>query len=205
MLGFTAKNKLKIALLLFTVLSLLLLINLQKRRMINRINESVVSIYEDRVVVGDYILTLSHNTQNIIKILQENKAEQIQKIPLLISELDSLNKLYNQTYLTDVEKLNFDKYVAHCAQIKQFYTAGTYDRALATSIDAEEILVKLSSIQVEEGKVLLDDVLSATGTGSFLAYVEIVVLILIAILIQWIVLSAKPLFNKRSLQTHNMN
>ena len=205
MWGFTAKNKLKIALLLFTVLSLLLLTNLQERRMINRINESVVSIYEDRVVVGDYILTLSNMTQSVIKIMQEQPKEQGNKIYFLLGEMSNVNNLYNKTYLTDVEKLNFDKFVTFCEQIEQYHSTGEYDKALASSLEAEKVLVKLSSIQVEEGKNLLDEVLNLTGTGSFLAYLEIVVLIIIAILIQWIVLSTKPMVSNSNLGDHRMN
>lgn len=205
MWGFTAKNKLKIALLLFTVLSLLLLTNLQERRMINSINERVVSIYEDRVVVGDYILTLSNMTQNVIKIIKEQPTDQNHKVFILLGEMSNVNNLYNKTYLTDVEKSTFDQFLKYCELIKEYYLSANYDLALESSLEAEKILTKLSTIQVEEGKILLDDVLNLTGTGSFLAYIEIVVLIVIAILIQWIVLSSKPLVMETSLEDHRMN
>ena len=205
MWGFTAKNRLKIALLLFTVLSLLLLTNLQERRMINSINERVVSIYEDRVVVGDYILTLSNMTQNVIKIIKEHPTDHNHKFSHLLGEINSVNNLYQKTYLTDVEKSTFDQFLRYCEQIEEYYLSANYDLALESSLEAEKILTKLSTIQVEEGKILLDDVLNLTGTGSFLAYIEIVVLIVIAILIQWIVLSSKPLISRTSIKDHQMN
>ncbi|UZJ64749.1 hypothetical protein OKW96_20840 [Sphingobacterium sp. KU25419] len=49
----------------------------------------------------------------------------------------------------------------------------------------------LSSIQVEEGKVKLDEVLSMTSTSRLMSYIEIVILIVIAVLIQILVFSAK--------------
>ena len=205
MLGFTAKNKLKIALLVFTVLSLLLLNNLQERRMMNRINENVISIYEDRVVVGDYILNLSNKTQEIIKILSSQNLNELTKISFILGEMNTVNQLYDKTFLTDVERTSFDKFVKECRQIEEYAVVKNYSAALESSIQAEKILIKLSSIQVEEGKNKLDEVLSLTGTGSFLAYLEIVILIVIAALVQWLVLSAKPLVDKRSFDTHRMN
>ena len=67
-MGLTALSKIKIATLLFSVLVLMLLTNLQERSTIKRLNNAVTSIYEDRVVVGNYILTLSNDMEEVIHV-----------------------------------------------------------------------------------------------------------------------------------------
>src|SRR5690606_41876029 len=77
--------------------------------------------------------------------------------------------------------------------------------ALNNGLQAENILRVLSSIQVEEGKDKLDEVLAMTNTRSILSYLEIVIIIVISILIQKIILSTKPLIIKKTENDHNLN
>lgn len=204
-MGLTAQNKIKIATLLFSVLVLMLLTNLQERSTISRLNNAVTSIYEDRVVVGNYILTLSNYIEEVIHTLQSNSSEKTNITKGTLTEIDSLNVLYNKTYLTDTEKDNFLRFKDLCEQIKQNIQSNDLSNALAKSLEAHKILRVLSSIQVEEGKNKLDEVLSMTNTRSFLTYIEIAVIILIAILIQKIVLSTKPLVINKTKDTHHLN
>ena len=204
-MGFTAQNKIKTTTLIFSVLCLILVTNLQERMMIKRLNESVTSIYQDRVVVGNYILQLSNHIEEVVQILKLNNNSNLKYLNSLLTQIDSINVEYDKTYLTETEKVNFIKFTSYSTQIKSFISSSKISEALTASLEAEKILSVLSSIQVEEGKEKLDEVLGMTNTRSILSYLEIVIIIVISILIQKIILSTKPLVIKKLDEKHNLN
>src|SRR5690606_15915968 len=201
-LGLTNRNKIKTTTLIFSVLCLILLTNLQERMMIKRLNETVTSIYEDRVVVGNYILQLSNYIEEIVQSLKSNPSNNSYLINLL-SKIDSINIAYDKTFLTEKEKINFIQFTQISEKMKKSIENGNFTDALNNGLQAENILRVLSSIQVEEGKDKLDEVLAMTNTRSILSYLEIV--IIISILIQKIILSTKPLIIKKTENDHNLN
>ncbi|WP_149914455.1 MCP four helix bundle domain-containing protein [Sphingobacterium cavernae] len=203
-LGFTNRNKIKTTTLIFSVLCLILLTNLQERMMIKRLNETVTSIYEDRVVVGNYILQLSNYIEEIVQSLKSNPSNNSYLINLL-SKIDSINIAYDKTFLTEKEKINFIQFTQISEKMKKSIENGNITDALNNGSQAENILRVLSSIQVEEGKDKLDEVLAMTNTRSILSYLEIVIIIVISILIQKIILSTKPLIIKKTENDHNLN
>lgn len=205
MMGFTAQNKLKIATLLFSILVLIFLTNLQERSMIKRLNEAVTSIYEDRVVVGNYILSLSSDMDKIIHLLETRNENLLLKTNSILADIDSLNLLYDKTYLTETEKVNFVQFKELCIKIKQYINSNNIEDAFSNSLKAHKTLSILSSIQVKEGKNKMDEVLSMTNTRNLLSYLEIVIIIVISILIQKIILSTKPLITKNKTENHNLN
>lgn len=204
-MGITAQNKIKIATLLFSVLVLIILTNLQERSTISRLNNAVTSMYEDRVVVGNYILTLSDYIEEVIHILQSDSSDKIQVTKSVLANIDTMNVLYDKTYLTDTEMQNFNQFKALCDHIKTDIQSANTANALEKSLEAQKILRVLSSIQVEESKNKLDEVLSITNTRSVLSYLEIIVIIIIAALVQKIVLSSKPLIVRKTKENHHLN
>jgi len=203
-LGLTNRNKIKTTTLIFSVLCLILLTNLQERMMIKRLNDTVTSIYEDRVVVGNYILQLSNYIEEIVQSLKSNPSNNSYLINLL-SKIDSINIAYDKTLLTEKEKINFIQFTQISEKMKKSIENGNFTDALNNGLQAENILRVLSSIQVEEGKDKLDEVLAMTNTRSILSYLEIVIIIVISILIQKIILSTKPLIIKKTENDHNLN
>lgn len=203
-LGLTNRNKIKTTTLIFSVLCLILLTNLQERMMIKRLNDTVTSIYEDRVVVGNYILQLSNYIEEIVQSLKSNPSNNSYLINLL-SKIDSINIAYDKTFLTEKEKINFIQFTQISEEMKKSIENGNFTDALNNGLQAENILRVLSSIQVEEGKDKLDEVLAMTNTRSILSYLEIVIIIVISILIQKIILSTKPLIIKKTENDHNLN
>jgi hypothetical protein len=203
-LGFTTKNKIKSTTLIFSVLCLILLTNLQERMMIKRLNETVTSIYEDRVVVGNYILQLSNYVEEMVQLLKSNPPNNTYLLNILL-KIDSINIAYNKTFLTEKEKINFIQFTQISDQIKSSIDNANFTDALNKGLEAGNILRVLSSIQVEEGKDKLDEVLAMTNTRSILSYLEIVIIIVISILIQKIILSTKPLVIKKAEHDHNLN
>src|SRR5690606_40617100 len=107
----------------------------------------------------------------------------------LLSKIDSINIAYDKTFLTEKEKINFIQFTQISEKMKKSIENGNFTDALNNGLQAENILRVLSSIQVEEGKDKLDEVLAMTNTRSILSYLEIVIIIVISILIQKIILS----------------
>ncbi|WP_225552932.1 MCP four helix bundle domain-containing protein [Sphingobacterium bovistauri] len=173
--------------------------------MIKHVNESVTSLYEDRVVVGNYILQLSNYIEEISQLLKSNVTYNTHKIQATLAHIDTINIAYDKTYLTEKEKISFKKLIDDIEQIKEHLANSAYSTAFAKSLEAEKVLRILSSIQVEEGKNKLDEVLNMTSTRSFLSYLEIVIIIVISVLIQKIVLSTKPIVIKNPKDNHQLN
>lgn len=207
MWAFTIKNKITAALLLFSVLCLVMLTNLQEQRMVKQINKAVTSLYEDRLVVGNYILSLSNHIDDILSLLAKpDHAGTPQAIGIQLNHINRIIGLYDKTILTETEQSNFSKFKILCAEIKLSNNSGDSEAALIATRNADHILETLSSIQVEEGKAKLDEVLGMTNTSNILSYIEIVVLIVIAVLIQVLVLSSRALIQKPKAHTnHHLN
>jgi len=204
---FSIKNKLTAAALLFTVLCLVMLTNLQEQRMVSNINKAVTSIYEDRVVVGNYILSLSNHIEDILTLLSSDQTNSSsQAIEIQINKINRINILYDKTILTETEQQNFSEFKILCEEIKLYNNQQSISQALESTKKADHILETLSSIQVEEGKSKLDEVLNMTSTSNILSYIELVVLIIIAVLIQILVLSSKTLLTKKQNgSNHHLN
>jgi len=69
--AFAIKQKMTAAILLFTVIGLVMLTNIREQRIATQISTAVTSIYEDRLVVAQYILQLSKQMEGIITALEK--------------------------------------------------------------------------------------------------------------------------------------
>lgn len=201
---FTVKNKIKVAMLFFSVLCLVMLTNIQEQRLVKRINESVTSLYADRLVVADYIHQLSNRMEKLLVLLSATDLL-AKEVNLELEKINQLNALYEKTVLTDKENINFNKFKIYIQQITENVKDKDHVKVIEISKHARQTLETLSSIQLEEGKVKLDEVLSMTSTSRLISYIEIVILIIIAVLIQILVFSAKVDMGAKVPKDHNLN
>jgi len=190
--------------LFFSVLCLVMLTNIQEQHLVKRINESVTSLYSDRLVVGDYIHQLSNRMEELLILLSETSFSP-KDVNLELKKINQLNTLYEKTVLTDKENINFNEFKIYIQQITQHVNSMDYANAIEISKHARQTLETLSSIQLEEGKVKLDEVLRMTSTSTLMSYIEIVILIVIAVLIQILVFSAKADMSAKVPKDHNLN
>lgn len=205
MWAFAIKQKMTAAILLCTVLCLVMLTNMRERRNAARISSAVTSIYEDRLVVGLYILKLSKHIESILAILEKDGTETNLRINDHLASVNQLNTLYGKTMLTETEKNNFERFKQLCQSISISNKPEEYNAAKMAAQQAEDMLDILSSIQVEEGKKQLDNVLSMTNLSSIISYIEMAILIIIAVIIQVLVLSSKTLLSARKPSNQNLN
>lgn len=190
--------------LFFSVLCLVMLTNIQEQHLVKRINESVTSLYSDRLVVADYIHKLSNRMEKLLVLLSATQYS-FKDVNLELDKINQINTLYEKTVLTDKENVNFNKFKIYIQQIAQNVNATDHTKAIEISKQARQTLETLSSIQLEEGKVKLDEVISMTSRSRLMSYIEIVILIVIAILIQILVFSAKVEMGAKVPKDHNLN
>lgn len=202
---FAIKQKMTAAILLFTVIGLVMLTNMREQRIAARISTAVTSIYEDRLVVAQYILKLSKEIESIIATFEKGDAGNASVLAQRLSAVAALNVLYEGTTLTATERTNFEAFKQLCQTIAQNDEADNRPAALRAAREAAERLQILSSIQVEEGKNLLDEVLSMTYFSNILSYLELIILIIIAVIIQALVFSSKTIAGLKKPTNENLN
>ncbi|WP_181151314.1 MCP four helix bundle domain-containing protein [Sphingobacterium gobiense] len=193
------------AILLFTVIGLVMLTNMREQRIATRISTAVTSIYEDRLVVAQYILRLSKQMDGIIAILEKEETEVTARINSHLAEVATLTALYGKTILTEMERANFETFKQLCQTISVNNKNGDHTAALSAARNAGDTLQTLSSIQVEEGKNLLDEVLDMTRFSNMISYLELAILIVIAVIIQVLVFASKTLIGIKKPTNENLN
>jgi hypothetical protein len=202
---FAIKQKMTAAILLFSVIGLVMLTNMREQRIATRISIAVTSIYEDRLVVAQYILRLSKQMEGIITVLEKKEDEITTRINEHLANVATLNALYEETTLTEIEKTNFELFKQLCQTISHNNKIGDHTAALLAAHEAGETLQTLSSIQVEEGKNQLDEVLNMTNFSNMLSYLELVILIVIAVIIQMLVFASKTMISIKKPTHENLN
>lgn len=205
MWAFAIKQKMTAAILLFTVIGLVMMTNMREQRTASRISTAVTSIYEDRLVVAQYILKLSKQTEGIITLLEKEDDRATTRISDRLANIAKLNALYEKTILTEIESTNFENFKQRCQTISTSNAIDDHTAALLAARDAERILQTLSSIQVEEGKNQLDDVLSMTYFSNIFSYFELAILIVIGIIIQVLVFASKTMMGAKKPVPQNWN
>jgi hypothetical protein len=210
---FVIQQKLKVALLLGVIMCVVVLFNLVLQKNISDINQSVNSIYNDRLIPATDIFHLSenlHSKQTVLeKFLYQNSynASELEatlqasniKIGLLINK-------YEKTYLVDEESVflkNFKKSIADFSTVEQqmlsLSKAGgkaealrLYERQGRGQLEATIIqLSDLNTIQSAVGGKLVSDTKGIVATSNFLSNLQMVLAIIIGVMITSLVVSSK--------------
>lgn len=205
---YNIKSKMTAALLLFTVLGVVIVINFSDRSNSTKINKAISSIYEDRLVVGNYIFQDAQYFQKITHIVENpsyNISEKQENIAALLAKISDLNTLYSKTKLTEEEKLNFDRFTNLCKEIAQASSAGSLHRVKEQSGEAVAILHNLSSIQISEAKLEMESANSLYNFSTLSSHFEIAILVIIALLIQALIFSSKAMNSIKAPKQFNLN
>lgn len=202
---FAIKQKMKAAILLFIALVAVMLTNMREQRTVQQISTKVTSIYEDRLVVAQYILELTQQMEGIISTLEKKDENTIININEYLRSVASINTLYGNTLLTKVETLAFEDFKKLCATIAINNQLDDHNTTVGIAKNAARILQTLSLIQVDEGKQQLDDVLSMITVSNVISYLELGLLVIIALLIQMLVFSSKTMVNVKRPSHERLN
>jgi hypothetical protein len=187
----TLFQRIKWVLSVLLVFSLILATNLIDRDNFRRIKDSIVTIYEDRIVAKDLIieyLVLVHEKEMAVisgapEFFEERNSQVNQ-------EMERITSAYRQTKFTRKETLVFDKFQDDLEGMAKLEAAldtnsETYERLL---FDCKDKLHQLAKIQVEESKNQVAIGKEAFDDIELFTQIEIYVLIFLAILVQIFIL-----------------
>ena len=190
-------NKIKWSVGLFLVIALILATNFIDRNNFKRVQDSVSTIYEDRLVAKDLIYDIQleiHEKELLIALnnttaylSQKNKAQ---------NELNDSMTQFSTTKLTLEEEKVFNNLQTELAALftlenaTDFTTVNNQDNSrLQQQIDLiNETLLKLSDIQIKEGNRQMHIGKKAMASMELLTQMEVWIMIVLAIIIQVIIL-----------------
>lgn len=205
---YSVKNKITAASLLFGVIVVVLLVNFNQRSQIGELKSAFEALYKDRLVAESYILGFSEKLHDMHDAINDPALPFLKKQEIankILSEIDTLNHLYEATRLTDEEA----RYFIHFTQLTHEMDL----RLKAGDLDSEEPMIRsalldlhsLSQIQLNEADKLKAETDKIFSMGSILLQFEMVVLIIIGLLIQALFFASKTSNGFKIPENHNLN
>jgi len=107
---YSIQNKMVASGALFTLCLLVLFSNYTDREHTKNVKKSISTLYEDRLVVEDYILKMTIDTYEIKHALNsagQHDERSMDQITALLSHIDGLSKAYQKTKFTKTEDVTF--------------------------------------------------------------------------------------------------
>jgi hypothetical protein len=178
---------------LFTLCILVLFSNYTDRDHTTNVKNSISTLYEDRLLVEDYILKMTIDIYEIKQALHfkgQHNEDPGEKITELLSHIDGLSKAYLKTKLTKTEESTFATLLK---TLNEFKSSSSPDDKLNLANQALKLLNELSSIQLSESKLIMkqaEDLYSSRKVASQFAFA---ITIIILVVLQALVFSSKTL------------
>lgn len=199
---FQVRSKFKICCVLIVIIVLVLLNNLRSRKHISRLDKSVSSIYQDRLLPATYLYEISNRLYQKRLMLEEKsglKAGWASWKAEKDKEIDSLVKIYDSTYLTKEEQEQWTLFKQQLKRYTEMENAAFTEMSGSMHLSATSegsldehfrqsaaLLNNLAVIQAGEGKNLQTgshDIASGSVIGSHLEMVLLIILGLMALIL----------------------
>ncbi|HKG05687.1 MAG TPA: MCP four helix bundle domain-containing protein [Pedobacter sp.] len=213
--AYSIKQKIRIAMLLFAVMICTILIRFLEDESIKSMNESFVSMYNDRLIPATDLFYIAENANAKKSLLEEalyspevgagGQVKLVQQMQRANTAIDSLIRKYKKTYLVKQEKaklLELDKRLFSNAGIEQKMMQRLESKDLAAArvlyerigrSSADETIRKLSelmAIQKQVGEELVKDSAFMVSGSKVYSTLQVALAILIGILIVGIVFAS---------------
>lgn len=175
------KQRINSGFILAAAFLLVLASNRLNNRNFSTVEQGVDSVFEDRLVVQEYIYTLN-NYFHEKELFLANNAVYLDKMP---QHPDIKNILvdFANTELTIDESLHLDELRENYAALKRLEdNQGNKEKIISVLNSISNNLDELSAVQLSEGKQLTQRSKRSLGMNQLLSTLEIVFLIIIGIL-----------------------
>jgi len=193
----TILSKIKWVLGILMVFFLILTTNLIDRNSFSKVKNSVVSIYEDRLIAKNLILKLSaliHEKE--LALAQKNTAFFEERNSTINTEIRLLLDSYKETSLTNEEQKTFsdlknriEALIDEESDYKTNVLVSDQSASLQKKTHAiKDLLISLSEIQLKEGQRQMMISQRELDMVELFTHIEVYVLVLLAIIIQVVVL-----------------
>ncbi|MBE2245740.1 MAG: MCP four helix bundle domain-containing protein [Candidatus Competibacteraceae bacterium] len=200
---YSVRNKIFASALLFSLCLLVLFSNYLDRVHTNKVKKSIATLYEDRLIAEGYILKM---TSIIYQIREELQADMDQRMKA--ENLRSLNhefyELYNaymKTKLTETESVTATALLDYFKKIEQNISDNHYFYTNKSLL----LLIQLSSIQLEESKLIMQQAESEYATIKSSSQFAFIIIIIILVVLQVLVFSSKTIFPLSKPKDHMLN
>lgn len=180
--AYQVKDKTKVVAVLLLIIVLILINNIANRKTFSKLNESIASIYKDRLMPATYIFQLTDHLYQK-KLLQNttgNKADYTNHD----APIARIIKTYESTYLTASEKKQWNSFKETMERYNRLIAQPVKDeKAIEESFNtAMQSLNELSKIQASEGKHILS-VSSIDISGTIImSHLEVALLLILGII-----------------------
>jgi len=188
-------NKVKWVLGILMVFVLIIATNLIDRNNFLRVKDSILTIYEDRLVADDLIFEMARSVhQKEVAIAKSDSVFFLKENSKVNKDIQIFVSRFEQTKLTAEEKRIFNKLIKNLENLENLEIAFikskfVNDNLLVKQIsNVKENLYVLSKIQLNEGGRQMSISKKAIETVELFTQIEVLMLILLAILIQIIVI-----------------
>lgn len=180
---YSIKNKIIASVLLFLILVTVLINNISGRYDNEQFEKNIKTIYDDRLMVENYIFQL---TDNLYKFIEElNSSSQVTTTAMhRIVDVRNINSMYAKTILTPQEKLYFDRFVKLSDKMYNELNSNSKEKIIADAKESINVLHKLSEIQITEAQLALKQSQRLLKSSLNSAQLEMVLLIFVGLVIQ---------------------
>jgi len=194
------KNKLTASIVLLALCLLVLLSNYLDRLHTENVKNSISTMYQDRLIVEEYILKMTQNTYQIREILiKDDFGSKESTLKKLTENIKTTYVIFRETRLTKNEKSTADELMNQIKQLEQILLSSnkvplTYTDTILSSLN------KLSEIQLDESKLIMKQVESQYATIKTSSQFAFAIIIIILIVLQIMVFSGEtliPLFKPK--------
>ena len=177
------------------VFFIVLITNLIDKENFNKLNHSVTTIYEDRIVASDLLFEIARlMRKKEVAIVSADKTFPENENTKLNQEVNKFIERYNQTKMTEKEKSVFNQLkdeLAILIRIEQKDENSRREKALTSIEKINQHVYDLSKIQLQESRQQVYISNKAMNSIDLFTQFEIIFLIAMAILIQ-IIIFYKP-------------
>lgn len=184
---YSLKNKLTASIVLLALCLLVLLSNYLDRLHTENVKNSISTMYEDRLIVEEYIFKMTQNTYQIREAL--NTADVFKDDVIVKKFIDNIKNTFDsfsKTKLTENEKLTADALKLQISELNKILLSNN-KVSLKYTDEILNTLNKLSEIQLDESKLIMkqveDQYASIKASSEFAFAIIIVILIVLQILV----------------------
>lgn len=184
---YSLKNKLTASIVLLALCLLVLLSNYLDRLHTENVKNSISTMYEDRLIVEEYIFKMTQNTYQIREALNTATVENDEKIVKKFTDnIKNTFDSFSKTRLTEKEKLTADALKLQISELNKILLSNN-KVSLKYTDEILNTLNKLSEIQLDESKLIMkqveDQYASIKASSEFAFAIIIVILIVLQILV----------------------
>lgn len=184
---YSLKNKLTASIVLLALCLLVLLSNYLDRLHTENVKNSISTMYEDRLIVEEYIFKMTQNIYQIREALSTATVENDEKIVKKFTDnIKNTFDSFSKTRLTEKEKLTADELKLQISELNKILLSNN-KVSLKYTDEILNTLNQLSEIQLDESKLIMKQVeeqyASIKASSEFAFAIIIVILIVLQILV----------------------